>query len=101
MSKRARGVGHKSKGGERRPGVKHRKPAVAKRDKPFHVVKQPTIIPGKLSGNQTIIHKHHGFVCPKCGYPAYKLSKHTHCPLCIICSRCGFSVRNCKCIEGE
>ena len=55
----------------------------------------------KPTRNPTLTHKHEGFTCPKCGYPAYSLAKHTHCPLCITCSRCGLSVRNCSCHEGE
>ena len=41
------------------------------------------------------------FTCTKYHYPAYKMSKLSHCPLCIICTRCKHEVRKCKCIEGE
>lgn len=42
-----------------------------------------------------------GFICPTCGYAAFVMAKLSHCPLCVICSRCGKGIRNCKCKEGE
>ncbi len=42
-----------------------------------------------------------GFVCPTCGYAAFKMAKLSHCPLCVICARCGKGVRQCSCKEGE
>lgn len=41
------------------------------------------------------------FICPRCGYEAFKMAKLSQCPLCVICSGCGKEVRKCKCKEGE
>jgi len=87
--------------------TKKPKPRQRSRSKPLNkavrVAARPIILPANRTQARraTLDPKHKGFTCPKCGYPAHKLTKLTHCPLCVTCDHCGFSVRNCKCREGE
>ncbi len=42
------------------------------------------------------------YKCNRCGYKAVKLGSDVkECPLCVICIRCGYTVRRCRCIESE
>ncbi len=72
------------------------------------MAKQKTVKMWKSSPNQKFSGgsfkksvKEKGFVCPTCGYAAFRMAKLSHCPLCVICARCGKGIRNCKCKEGE